>query len=405
MILGRDFFGEIIVAQKKHRLATLYPSQDTMRTDFYSIVLTSTLVLVVNCFNLDRELQNFDQSLLETKSNERSSKLFPLFSVLIRNVQCLPEASENVAGTCSTNSQCRNSGGVASGACANGFGVCCVVTYSCEDSARQNNSNFRNRDYPSGFNPTGLEVCNLRIQKPSSNVCQIRLDFTNMQLAAADPITGQCMNDRLSINGVSGTVPSNLCGDLSQQHMYLDYGSSDRITLSVITDGGGVVQARQWNVRLTYLECNSLSRGEVRMLGYPMNAHLADLDYTVCVRSEDGAGSIVWSPCQGEPIASAFLMSGAPLTDPTMGTPGASGACSADYVLIMTDDPQATPTKLDDRYCGNALAAMMPPFLVRSIAKPFIMRVRTDSLEDAADMTNTGFCLAFRQEPPRPQAG
>lgn len=26
-----------------------------------------------------------------------------------------------------------------------------------------------------------------------------------------------------------------------------------------------------------------------------------------------------------------------------------------------------------------------------AIAKPFIMRVRTDSLEDAADMTNTGY--------------
>jgi hypothetical protein len=33
--------------------------------------------------------------------------------------------------------------------------------------------------------------------------------------------------------------------------------------------------------------------GEVKMLGYPMTPHLADLDYTVCVRSEDGAGSIV----------------------------------------------------------------------------------------------------------------
>lgn len=49
-----------------------------MRTDFYSIVLSSSLVLsVVNCFNLDRELQNFDQSLLETGSNERSSKCKP----------------------------------------------------------------------------------------------------------------------------------------------------------------------------------------------------------------------------------------------------------------------------------------------------------------------------------------
>jgi hypothetical protein len=48
-----------------------------MRTDFYSIVLSSTLVLVANCFNLDRELQNFDQSLLEAGSNERSSKCKP----------------------------------------------------------------------------------------------------------------------------------------------------------------------------------------------------------------------------------------------------------------------------------------------------------------------------------------
>lgn len=43
--------------------------------------------------------------------------------------------------------------------------------------------------------------------------------------------------------------------------MYLDYGSSDRITLSVITDGSALSSTRQWNVRVQYLECNSLSRG------------------------------------------------------------------------------------------------------------------------------------------------
>lgn len=88
--------------------------------------------------------------------------------------------------------------------------------------------------------------------------------------------------------------------------MYFDFGSSDRITLSVITDGAAVMQARQWNVRATFIECNSLLRapdgclqyyttatGQVRMLGFPMAPHLADLDYTVCVRSEDGSGSIV----------------------------------------------------------------------------------------------------------------
>jgi len=43
------------------------------------------------------------------------------------------------------------------------------------------------------------------------------------------------------------------------------------------------------------LQYYTSATGEVRMLGYPMAPHLADLDYTVCVRSEDGAGSIVVS--------------------------------------------------------------------------------------------------------------
>ena len=44
--------------------------------------------------------------------------------------------------------------------------------------------------------------------------------------------------------------------------------------------------------------------GEVRMLAYPMVPHLADLDYTVCVRTEDGSGSITVS---ANTIVSVFL--------------------------------------------------------------------------------------------------
>lgn len=43
--------------------------------------------------------------------------------------------------------------------------------------------------------------------------------------------------------------------------MYLDYGSSDRITMSIITDGAASNKARQWNVRATFIECNSILRG------------------------------------------------------------------------------------------------------------------------------------------------
>jgi len=42
-----------------------------------------------------------------------------------------------------------------------------TVTATCESVVQQNNTNFRNRDFPSGFNPSGLEVCNVRVQKVS----------------------------------------------------------------------------------------------------------------------------------------------------------------------------------------------------------------------------------------------
>ncbi len=44
--------------------------------------------------------------------------------------------------------------------------------------------------------------------------------------------------------------------------VYLDYGSSDRITLSVATDGTTDSSSRNWNVKVSYIECSSRARGE-----------------------------------------------------------------------------------------------------------------------------------------------
>ncbi|CAG7640722.1 unnamed protein product [Allacma fusca] len=347
--------------------------------------------------------------------DKRFGKLFPFFSIVrITNQPCVPESGSQM-GTCFTNTQCEKAAGTVNGKCASGFGVCCVVSATCESTITQNNTVFRNRDAPNSFTPTGLELCNVRISKPNSKICQVKLDFISMNLAPADAM-GQCMSDRLSINGATPNVPANLCGMLTGQSMYLDFGSSDRLSMSMITDGAANPSARDWNVKVTYYECNAQLRapdgclqyftaatGQVRMLGYPMAPHLADLDYTVCVRPEDGAGSIVWSHCQGEPAGDVFSMTKAKRMDDTMGMP--EDMCNMDYVMIMTDEVMSTAVpmpKMNDRYCGNALKAM-PPFTVRSTAKPFIMRVKTDSTEPAEDVMNTGFCLAWRQEPPRPK--
>ena len=62
---------------------------------------------------------------------------------------CTSTAGTN--GTCYSSNECTNLGGTASGTCASGFGVCCLVTVTCGGSTSVNGTYFQNPGYPSTY--------------------------------------------------------------------------------------------------------------------------------------------------------------------------------------------------------------------------------------------------------------
>ncbi|CAG7829756.1 unnamed protein product, partial [Allacma fusca] len=75
-----------------------------------------------------------------------------------------------------------------------------------------------------------------------------------------------CKNDALSITSSGATVPQ-LCGQLGGQHMYVDFGTSDTITMNLML-GGNVQRDREWSVEVVTIPCNSISRAPVGCLQY-----------------------------------------------------------------------------------------------------------------------------------------
>ena len=62
-------------------------------------------------------------------------------------------------GTCYSSNECSNLGGTASGTCASGFGVCCLVTVTCGGTTSVNGTYFQNPGFPSTYNRLTLCWC------------------------------------------------------------------------------------------------------------------------------------------------------------------------------------------------------------------------------------------------------
>jgi hypothetical protein len=66
--------------------------------------------------------------------------------------------------------------------------------YNCGSKTNYNSTYFVNNNYPSTFNTIGQ--CSISVEKVSTDVCQLRLDFDEMDLSQPDPVTHQCTSDR-----------------------------------------------------------------------------------------------------------------------------------------------------------------------------------------------------------------
>jgi len=216
-------------------------------------------------------------------NTDRQKKHFSLFSVVtFKNEECTSEltggSGGNRAGTCQTSTECSDMDGMKSGNCAAGFGVCCVMLSATGISAAisQNRTYLRNSEYPTVASATTAVDISYTINKMSSDICQLRLDFVDFVIAgpanSLEVINGasvltHCTADTLTIisSGSEAEMPI-ICGALTGEHLYIDMGmvATDTTVVRVTTAVTGTISpataARLWDIKTSQIECYAAHR-------------------------------------------------------------------------------------------------------------------------------------------------
>lgn len=227
--------------------------------------------LFVTCFALGSAA-----SASSDHSAERSQKHFSLFSVVtFKNEECSSESTLTGGvkqGTCFTTTECSDKGGMKSGNCASGFGVCCIFLANSGASATISNNRtyLRNSEFPSQAAAVAAVSVAYTLQKMTDDICQIRLDFdtfviggvANSQeiIVGATALT-HCTSDTLTMVQTGGATMPTLCGALTGEHLYLDLGalaadtSVVTINTAISTTLAPATAARVWDIKTSQIEC------------------------------------------------------------------------------------------------------------------------------------------------------
>jgi len=303
----------------------------------------------------------------KTKSREKHAKLFSLFSIVqFPNTACSSSSSTFPNGTCLTSSECTTASGTAQGGCASGFGVCCIFSISTTGSTLSQNCTYiTNPGYPSDFT-TDVKEQTFIIEKSSSDVCRIRLDYeefvlTAPELGAANIISdGQCIIDRLtftttsevteSIVGAAVTSYGNypyICGTNTGQHSYLDLSCTDGDTATLKFTLGDAAN-NKYKIKVTQLSCNDMCvasqsgcfqyftgvTNTIKSYNFDdsSSVHLASQNYNNCIRQEEGYCCIEY---KADTFLLPTLAAGADCTDAVIANLCTnSKSCSLEYILI-----------------------------------------------------------------------
>jgi len=242
-------------------------------------------------------------SFAKEKTIQRQKKLFSLFSVVtFPNNQCTgssSSSSQEVLGTCYSETECASKGGTVDGNCAAGFGVCCTFLVSdCGSTVDNNCTYIQNPSYPTTYSTTGS--CAYSVSPLSSDICQLRLDLDNFDLT--ETTAGVC-TDSFDVTVGSSRDYMSLCGTNSGEHIYVETGrstSTQTLTFTIATGG-------TWRIKVQQIECHSISKapsdcyqyltgisGSIESFNYA-TVMLTDTLYTICVRQEEGYCGIEWS--------------------------------------------------------------------------------------------------------------
>jgi len=222
--------------------------------------------------------RNLGIAAIEDSSETRNGKHFSLFSVVtFKNDECTSKTTLTGgarAGTCYSVTECSDKGGMESGNCASGFGVCCVFlnTGAVSATISENRTHLRNSEYPSYTTATASTTIAYTINKMSSDICQVRLDFNTFVLAgpansqqniAVTTYNHLCQNDQLVLASTGNTnMYPMICGTLTGQHLYIELSptASDAATVTisqilVTTAPVAATAQRIWDVQTSQIPC------------------------------------------------------------------------------------------------------------------------------------------------------
>ena len=192
-------------------------------------------------------------------------------------------------------------------------------------------------------------------------------------------------NHQFWVTSDTGSSPV-ICGTNTGYHMIVT-AREDCNTMTHFWTGGST---REWKIRISQISCTAEWRpptdclqwytgttGYIASFNYPGSYHLANQEYAICIRAEQGYCSIAYTQVS----TTGFQMSGQ--NPPSASAVGSS--CTQDYIIIMQGGSCPAPdTTTNDRFCGNLLAESTGATSATSVCTqklPFMIGVKTDGTE------------------------
>ncbi|CAG9864674.1 unnamed protein product [Phyllotreta striolata] len=240
------------------------------------VVWFSVIPTVVYCWsdNWFGDLFNpKTNQLAKANDNQRNSRFLSLFTYVQYQIPECMDGDGNY-GTCTSPSECIARGGTISGACAGGYGACCLFFATCGTTVRENGTYFVNNEYPEGYDGTGS--CQVTLLKSNPDICQFRLDFAELNIMQPDAQNHICNNDQFLASG-GNPAPWTVVSEKMEN-----------------SDTANTVQPEQGC--LQYFTGVS---GQILSYNYDpvAGAQLSNQDYSICVRPEWNFCGIQYTQC------------------------------------------------------------------------------------------------------------
>ncbi|CAH2047217.1 unnamed protein product, partial [Iphiclides podalirius] len=332
------------------------------------------------------------------------SRFLDLFQVVeFRHVVC--SSATGLEGRCLYEYDCQSIGGTPMGTCADGYGICCVVVYSCNGQTSAPFSWFTNPEYP--LPSTNRLACALTVNKTSQDIKQIRLDFGNFELLP--PIGGTCEHDQFFVSGqnINNVIPI-LCGINTGQHLYIEVGDIEepiRLTIQTIT-----AENRLFSIKVTQLTSSDISAAPTGCLQYFNGPHgyiesfnykniteatmaihpsyLNNLNYAICVERDSLSCSVTYTNEDEMQIVN-YDTDGLPIIPPRQAGVEIFN-CPSDWLLISA--VRLCGERLND---GSVLQDFYSNAPVTDIgAGPIMIWFRSDE-----GYVGRGFRIEYQQNP------